>query len=203
MSGRFRPFPQKIDRVSHLLRERGAMRSPVQLILQFFRSRTNRRLLNGRRVSAWHCSPAFVVLAVLPGGTIHWSHQRRFGITSMDGKSCTAEFPYRDFYLFVPPLYALKNALLITLFGNSFDCPARSGRGGDYCDDDRPPALASGVCSRCGKRLSASSRPLRCTYCVSRLSRWWIASGKLCFFPVLAGWAAFHGFAKRRIRYTC
>jgi hypothetical protein len=66
---------------------------------------------------------AFVVLAVLPWwnryiGVTNDAWHYFYGLQILHGR-----IPYRDFYLFVPPLYALKNALLITLFGNHLIVP--------------------------------------------------------------------------------
>lgn len=63
-------------------------------------------------------SAAFVLWAVLPW----WN---RFFALTTDGwhyyygrQILAGKVPYRDFYLFVPPLYPLKNALVIALFGD-------------------------------------------------------------------------------------
>jgi hypothetical protein len=61
---------------------------------------------------------AFVLCAILPWWNRYiavtndgWHHF--FAQQILAGKA-----PYRDFYYFVPPLYALKNMLLISVFGN-------------------------------------------------------------------------------------
>jgi len=65
----------------------------------------------------------FVLAAVLPW----WN--RYVGVTNdawhyfYGGQILVGKVPYRDFYLFVPPLYPLKNALLIFLFGNRIIVP--------------------------------------------------------------------------------
>jgi hypothetical protein len=66
---------------------------------------------------------AFVVAAVLPWwnryvGVTNDAWHYFYGLQILGGK-----VPYRDFYLFVPPLYALKNALIIALFGNHVIVP--------------------------------------------------------------------------------
>ena len=65
----------------------------------------------------------FIIAAVLPWWNRYvaitndaWHYF--YGLQIVHGR-----IPYRDFYVFVPPLYALKNALLIALFGNRLIVP--------------------------------------------------------------------------------
>lgn len=66
---------------------------------------------------------AFIIASVLPWWNRYvavtndaWHYF--YGLQIVHGR-----IPYRDFYLFVPPLYPLKNALLIALFGNRLLVP--------------------------------------------------------------------------------
>ena len=143
---------------------------------------------------------AFVVLAVLPW----WN--RYIGVTNdawhyfYGWQILHGRIPYRDFYLFVPPLYALKNALLITLFGNHLIVP-------------HVVAVAEIIVMTIVLLLW-----LRRVFPVREATIGiitTIALYILCFqaeplgglhqeavfFPVLAGWAASTALAKRRIRY--
>lgn len=66
---------------------------------------------------------AFLVAAVLPWwnryvGVTNDAWHYFYGLQIVHGR-----IPYRDFYVFIPPLYPLKNALVIALFGNRLLVP--------------------------------------------------------------------------------
>lgn len=78
-----------------------------------------------RNLMLWSLSltTVFIMAAVLPW----WN--RFIGVTN-DGwhyffgqQILAGKVPYRDFYLFAPPLYALKNTLLIWIFGDHLIVP--------------------------------------------------------------------------------
>lgn len=143
---------------------------------------------------------AFVLLAVLPWwnryiGVTNDAWHYFYGLQILHG-----QIPYRDFYLFVPPLYALKNALIITLFGNRLIVPHVVA-----VAEIIVMTLVLLLWLRRAFPVREATIGIITTIALYILCFQAEPLGGLhqeaVFFPVLAGWAASTGLAKKRTRY--